>query len=379
MDKLRQKIEEIHGKLERLQRYTLNETSTRTIIIDTLLESLGWDIRDPDEVQLEYPTVDGKSVDYALTINKKTVLLVEAKALNDPLTDVKAITQVVGYAANDGVEWCVLTNGVVWKVYRSVEKCPAPDKLMFEVSLDPRESEGISTEQAVRQMWRFSRDEMAKGTLDALGEQTFTDSKVEKALEALMSDAPRALLNLIKKTTNDENLRPQKIKESLKRILERSLSTEIVGTSNKITGLSVVTPDTSKQRAVKKKPKQRRESIYDESLHTSGKSQEVLSLYQDVDKACMTLNPGNISKIVKKKYISYRSNRRVFCCIHIYKSGLRIWLKLKYTRLDKVPLFARDVSNIGHWGTGDVELRVGDLSQIQEAISLIKKSFNSKY
>ena len=115
MDKLCQKIEEIRGKLESLQRHTLNETSTRTIIIDPLLESLGWDIRDPDEVQLEYPTVDGKSVDYALTINKKTVLLVEAKALDDPLTDVKAITQVVGYAANDGVEWCVLTNGIVWK------------------------------------------------------------------------------------------------------------------------------------------------------------------------------------------------------------------------------------------------------------------------
>ncbi len=28
------------------------------------------------------------------------------------LDDVKSITQVVGYAANDGVEWCVLTNGV---------------------------------------------------------------------------------------------------------------------------------------------------------------------------------------------------------------------------------------------------------------------------
>jgi predicted type IV restriction endonuclease len=379
MDKLCQKIEEIRGKLESLQRHMLNETSTRTIIIDPLLESLGWDIRDPDEVQLEYPTVDGKSVDYALTINKKAVLLVEAKALGDLLTDVKAITQVVGYAANDGVEWCVLTNGIVWKVYRSVEKCPAPDKLMFEVSIDPRESEVISTEQVAKQMWRFSRDEMAKGTLDALGEQTFTDSKVEKALDALMSDAPRALLNLIVKTMNDENLRPQKIKESLKRILDRSRSTEIVGTSNKITGVSYVTPDSSKQRVGRKETKQIRESVYDESLHTSGKSQEVLSLYQDVDKACMSLEPGNISKIIKKKYISYRSNRRVFCCIHIYNSGLRIWLKLKYSRLDKAPLFARDVRNIGHWGTGDIELRVGDLSQIPEAISLIKQSFNSQY
>jgi len=379
MDKLCQKIEEIRGKLESLRRHTLKETSTRTIIIDPLLESLGWDIRDPDEVQLECPTVDGKSVDYALKINKKTVLLVEAKTLDDPLTDVKAITQVVGYAANDGIEWCVLTNGVVWKVYRSVEKCPAPDKLMFEVTLDPRESDGISTEQVAKKMWRFSRDEMAKGTLDALGEQTFTDSKVEKALDALMSDAPRALLNLIKKMMNDENLKPQKIKESIKRILDRKRSTEIVGTSNKVTGVSYITPETSKQYVMSKKPKQRRESVYDESLHTSGKSQEVLALYQDIEKACMSLDPGNISKIVKKKHIGYHSGKRVFCSIHIYNSGLRIWLKLKYSRLDNPPSFARDVRNIGHWGSGDIELRISNLYEIPEAISLIKQSFNSQY
>ena len=54
-------------------------------------------------MQLEYPTVDAKSVDYAMKLNKKAVLLVEAKALDDSLDDVKGVTQVVGYAANDGI------------------------------------------------------------------------------------------------------------------------------------------------------------------------------------------------------------------------------------------------------------------------------------
>ena len=94
-------------------------------------------MRDPDEVELEYPTIDGKAVDYALKINKKVDALVEAKALNDPLDDVKSITQIVGYAANDGVEWCVLTNGVKYKIYSSSQKATAPNKLLFEASLDP--------------------------------------------------------------------------------------------------------------------------------------------------------------------------------------------------------------------------------------------------
>jgi len=379
MKKLQQKIEEIRTKLENLRRHILKETPTRTIIIDPLLESLGWDIRDPDEVQLEYPTVDKKFVDYALKLNKKPVLLVEAKALDDPLNDVKAITQIVGYAANDGIEWCVLTNGVIWKVYRSVETCPAPDKLMFEVTLDSNDPDTPPTEEVVKQMWRLSREEMAQGTLDALGEKTFTDSKVEKALAALMSDAPRPLLNMIKKITNDENLKPQKIKESLMRILERIRSPEIREFSNKIAGLSLVTPVASKPLVDRKITKPKRDPVYDEALHISGKSQEVLSLYQEVDKACLSLNPGNISKIIKKKHIGYYSGKKVFCSIHIYHSGLRIWLKLKYSRLDNPPPFARDVSHIGHWGSGDVELRISDLSQVPEAISLINDSFHSVY
>ena len=99
MDKLIRVIEATQSKLANLRKRSLKETPTRTIIVDPLLEALGWDVRDPDEVQLEYPTVDGKSVDYALLINQTPVLLVEAKALDDPLNDVKAITQVVGYAA----------------------------------------------------------------------------------------------------------------------------------------------------------------------------------------------------------------------------------------------------------------------------------------
>ena len=82
MSKLVTILQELQGKLERFRKEGLKETPTRTIFIDPLLEALAWDVRDPDEVQLEYPTVDAKSVDYALKINRKPILLVEAKPLN---------------------------------------------------------------------------------------------------------------------------------------------------------------------------------------------------------------------------------------------------------------------------------------------------------
>jgi predicted type IV restriction endonuclease len=173
-------IEQLRLKLDRHRKENLKEYPTRTIFIDPLLQSLGWDVRGPDEVQLEYPTIDGKSVDYAPKLIRKPVLFIEAKPLNDPLIDVKAITQVVGYAANAGVEWCILTNGVAYKVYRSTEKAEAPDKLLFEVSIDPKESEGKSAQQIAEQFSRFSRDAMAQGVLDEIGEQVFTRGRYAK-------------------------------------------------------------------------------------------------------------------------------------------------------------------------------------------------------
>jgi len=186
MDTIIKCIEDLRTKLDKYIKENLKEYSTRIIFIDPLLQALGWNVKDPDEVELEYPTIDGKSVDYAPKINRKPVLFIEAKPLNDPLTDVKSITQVVGYAANAGVEWCILTNGVTYKVYHSTEKAEAPDKLLFEVSIDPIETEGITIQQIAEQFARFSRDAMAKGLLDEIGEQIFITGKIRKALDKLL-------------------------------------------------------------------------------------------------------------------------------------------------------------------------------------------------
>ncbi len=382
MNKLIQVIEMTRAKTDALRKHGLKETPTRTIVIDPLLEALGWDVRDPDEVELEYPTVDGKSVDYALKLNKKCVLLVEAKPFDDPLDDVKAITQVVAYAANDGIVWCILTSGLKWKVYRSVEKCPAPDKLMYEVSLDPRASEGMSVQQIAQQLWRFSREEMAKGTLDALGEQTFTDGKVRKALGTLMLDPPRALLKMIRGATGDQSIAPQRIRDSLARVWRAAgVGTHFGGPpSPHELARSSSSPPGARAEGVLKSRRIKRPrasaSPYDEAHHILGKPQEVVELYRAVDRLCLSLAPGAVGKRYLAKCIAYDSKKPAFCSVHVLQAGLRVWLKLKYSRLVNPPGFARDVSNVGHWGAGDVELRVSSLSQVDEAGSLIRQSFS---
>ena len=50
-------------------------------------------------------------------------------------------------------------------------------------------------------------------------------------------------------------------------------------------------------------------------------------------------------------------------------------MKLKYSNLESPPEYVRDVSNIGHWGVGDVELAIDSLERFQNAKVLIQESF----
>lgn len=361
IDALIKCIEDLRMKLNKYRKDGLKEYPTRTIFVDQLLQALGWDIKDPDEVELEYPTIDGKSVDYAAKINHKPVLFIEAKALNDPLTDVKAITQVVGYAANAGVEWCILTNGINYKVYHSTEKAEAPDKLLFEISLDPKETEGMSIQQVAEQFSRFSRDSMAKGLLDEIGEQIFTTGKIRKALDKIFMDPPNTLIKLIRSTLEDDSIKPVQIKKALKMLWIQPSETEI--------------PSTSKYTKKPAPPSEIKEKKYNEDPHLDGKPQEVVELFKTFDKFCRELDPSVVQREALKHYIKYTHGNNIFCCVHIHKSGLRVWLKLNYRDLESPAEYVRDVSNIGHWGVGDVELTIDSLQRFQNAKSLIQKSF----
>ncbi len=358
-------IESLRIQLDRHRKQGLKEYPTRTIFIDPMLNALGWDVRDPDEVELEHPTVDGKSVDYAMKVNRKVVLHLEAKQLGDPLDDVKSITQVVGYAANDGIEWCVLTNGVRYKVYKASEKASAPEKLLFEVSIDQFESDGSSVQELAKQFNRLSRDSMAAGKLDQLGAEIFTTGKVRKALDRLITDASPSLIRLIRKTMPDSSVMPAQIAQSLRRIWDAS------------TALPSSVPNKPSQKLKQKKKSRRSSPQYSENHHTDGKPNEVIELYRGLDRFCQDLAQGQVTRAYKAKYVSWSLENAIFCCAHLQQGGLRVWVKTNPKKFDPSGSFARDVSNVGHWGVGDVELAVNSLERLKDAESFIHESFDN--
>jgi len=358
-------IEALRVLLDRHRKEGLKEYPTRRIFVDPLLAALGWDVCDPDEVELERCTVDGKSVDYALKVNRKVVLHLEAKQLGDPLDDVKSITQVVGYAANDGIEWCVLTNGVTYKVYKASEKASAPDKLLFEVSIDPKAATGLTVEELARQFSRLSRESLAKGLLDQLGTEVFTTGKVRKALDQIFTDGPPSLIRLVRNTMVDASVKPAQIQEALRRIWHAGKQTPQAS--------SLGTAYQEQTRRASKRPS----AEYSEAHHTAGKPNEVVELYRGLDRFCQDLAPGKVTRSYKLLYITWSLEKAIFCCAHLQQSGVRVWVKTDHKALDPSLSFARDVSKIGHWGVGDVELAVSSLERLHDAEAFLRTSFDN--
>ncbi len=123
----------VRGRIERHRAaLSQSEALTRYALIDPLLRELGWDTADPDLVTPEY-TVSGKRADYALLERGSVVVFLEAKRLEENLSNHRS--QVVAYASELGIRYPALTNGNEWEVYDNSQLVPIEQRRILAVSL----------------------------------------------------------------------------------------------------------------------------------------------------------------------------------------------------------------------------------------------------
>src|SRR5215213_5425141 len=89
----------------------VNESDTSMIVTDMMAELFGYDKY--NEITREL-CIRGTFCDLATKIDGKFQMLIEVKAIGLDLKDSHA-KQAVDYAANSGVEWVAVTNGVNWR------------------------------------------------------------------------------------------------------------------------------------------------------------------------------------------------------------------------------------------------------------------------
>ena len=111
--------------------------------------------------------------------------------------------------------------------------------------------------------------------------------------------------------------------------------------------------------------------VYTEDDLLVAGSDETRELYGKFKDGILNL-ADDIQVIANKQYIAFRKARNIVC-MNIQKKQIRMWIGAKAGALDDAKGIAIDVSNTGHWGTGDYEVNVTSDKDLEYILSLIKQ------
>ena len=114
---------------------------------------------------------------------------------------------------------------------------------------------------------------------------------------------------------------------------------------------------------------------YTLEYHLSEKPDETKALFDALRERIFLLNDdSDIIEKPNKIYVSYKHGKN-FCEVQIQTNSLKIWLDIPFADLDDPHKLSRDVSKIGHHGTGTSETKLSDLSELESVIYLVEQSF----
>lgn len=184
MSDLRHRIETARERLAS-GRFS-NEASISTGIVLPILDALGWDAFDPNEVAPEYK-VETRRVDFALIANGSPAVFVEVK---QPGRADGADKQLFEYAFHQGVPLAVLTDGATWSVYVPSEQGSYEERRAYLLDL----AERPPAECAERLERYLNRGAVADGSAT---ERARRDCQRARQRKGAQTALPQAWANLV--------------------------------------------------------------------------------------------------------------------------------------------------------------------------------------
>src|SRR3972149_6363601 len=106
----------------------VNESDTVMIINEMLEEVFGYDKFHELTSEL---AIRGTYCDLAIKIDGKIEYLIEVKSIGTHLKE-SHLRQAMNYGANNGIQWVILTNGILWQVYNIRFEKPISSDLVCE-------------------------------------------------------------------------------------------------------------------------------------------------------------------------------------------------------------------------------------------------------
>jgi predicted transport protein len=105
--------------------------------------------------------------------------------------------------------------------------------------------------------------------------------------------------------------------------------------------------------------------------------EELKNLYADLDAQLMAYG-DDIQKTTRKLYFAYKRLKNFACVeVHPQSRALLVYLKVDPDSIELEQGFSRDVRNIGHFGTGDLELRLKGSADLARAEAYLRASYDA--
>ncbi|MBS0223835.1 MAG: type I restriction enzyme HsdR N-terminal domain-containing protein [Proteobacteria bacterium] len=164
-------IERISRGLKRYQEILIaarkrdvSESDTVVIVGDILSDVLGYEKY--VEITTEF-AIKGTHVDLAVKVANEIYFLVEVKAIGVELKDIH-VRQAIDYGANQGIEWAILTNGAIWRIYKIEFKKPISHVLVAQIDLSAIDAR---SEDATEFFANLCKEGFAKSQMEEFYEQ----------------------------------------------------------------------------------------------------------------------------------------------------------------------------------------------------------------
>ncbi len=113
--------------------------------------------------------------------------------------------------------------------------------------------------------------------------------------------------------------------------------------------------------------------IYTLADHAQYLQGSMLDLFEQLRKRILNLDPS-VREDIKKLYIAYKTSTN-FVDVVPQKNRLRLSLNMKFDELSDPKGLSKDVTGLGRWGNGDVEVGLSSADQLEDILALIQQSF----
>ena len=99
-------------------------------------------------------------------------------------------------------------------------------------------------------------------------------------------------------------------------------------------------------------------------------------LFESLDKRIMNLSPA-VKREYKKLYVAYKLDTN-FVDVVFQKQRLRISINMKYSEVNDPNGICKDITGLGRWGNGDVELFMEHQDELDKIMEIVEQSYNAQ-